>query len=284
VDWDEDGDKDLLVGEYSGYVRHYENIGTASVPVLTYRGQIQAGGSAIHVNTLSIPVVNDWDQDGRKDLIVGNNDANIRVYLNVGTNASPMFESYFLMPATPAIAQIKNGPDIGDLNNDGLKDLAYGWWQGTIYYYGNSGTNANPVLTGGLLLTALGTNINVGWSASGSGWTHLEMNDWNEDGHLDLIYGQWSGTVQYYKNVTHLMSATVTPQSVPVVIPAGGGTFNFTGTLTNGAASHRHRLDPAQDAQRPVQRHHAADGRCDSGGSHRFAAAHSEHPGYGSRG
>lgn len=235
VDWDEDGDVDLIAGESDGHIHYFENIGTVTNPVLTDHGHLQANGVDIDVSTLAIPVVSDWDEDGRKDLVVGNNEANIKVYLNVGTNENPAFSNFFLISCTPAISQIKNAPDIGDLNGDGLKDLAFGWWQGTVVYYPNSGTNANPVFNGDYELTALGTVIDPGGASSG--WTHLELNDWDEDGDLDLVYGEWYGEVYIHLNITNELETTLTPYNPPIQIPTAGGSFDWNGALTNNSSN-----------------------------------------------
>jgi hypothetical protein len=231
VDWDEDGDTDLLVGEYDGHVHYFQNIGTPTVPELRDMGHLQAGGIDIDVSQLAIPVVNDWNEDGMKDLVIGNDNANIRVYLNTGTNEDPAFSDFFYLSCTPGVTQIKNAPDIGDLNGDGLKDLVFGWWQGTVVYYPNSGTNASPVFESDYELTALGTIIDPG------GWTHLELNDWDEDGDLDLVYGEWNGEVYIHLNVTNELEAVLTPYGTPIQIPASGGSFDWNGALTNNSSN-----------------------------------------------
>jgi hypothetical protein len=233
VDWDEDGDTDLICGESDGHVHYFQNIGTATNPSLTNRGHLQAGG--IDIDTyLACPVIQDWNEDGKKDLVLGQDPASIRIYLNVGTNAQPLFNTYSEIQALPPISQIKNSPDVADLNGDGLKDLAFGWWQGTCIYYANSGTNAAPVFLNQHQLTCLGTIIDPGGTSDG--WTHLETNDWDEDGDRDLLYGQWQGTVNLYLNVTDELQATLTPLNPPIVIPAQGGSFSFNGTVHNGTA------------------------------------------------
>jgi len=234
VDWDEDGDKDLLVGEYDGHVHYFQNIGTPSNPNLRDMGHLQAGGVDIDVSQLAIPVINDWDEDGDKDLIVGNDLADIKIFINIGTNSNPILSPSVLMQTNPPISQIKNSPDIGDLNGDGLKDLAYGWWQGTVYYYPNSGTNAAPVFNEVHLLTALGDTIQPNFPTSG--WTDLELNDWDEDGDLDLVYGEWTGQVNIYLNVTDDLAMTLTPINPPIIIPAGGGSFSYNASIANNTS------------------------------------------------
>jgi hypothetical protein len=50
VDWDGDGLKDLLVGQYSGgMIRLYLNSGTNSAPVFTSYTYLQADGSTIQL-------------------------------------------------------------------------------------------------------------------------------------------------------------------------------------------------------------------------------------------
>ena len=53
-------------------------------------------------------------------------------------------------------------PNVGDWNHDGLKDLMVGTYTGGhIYYYQNSGTNANPVFDTQVMLTADGNPITM---------------------------------------------------------------------------------------------------------------------------
>ena len=53
-------------------------------------------------------------------------------------------------------------PNVGDWDMDGIKDLMVGIYQsGNIWYYHNTGTNANPVFPSRVMLTAGGTNISV---------------------------------------------------------------------------------------------------------------------------
>jgi hypothetical protein len=46
ADVDEDGDRDLLVGDFPGYFWFFENIGSDSRPKFTAQGKLQAGDTA----------------------------------------------------------------------------------------------------------------------------------------------------------------------------------------------------------------------------------------------
>ncbi len=101
VDWDEDGDTDLVVGlaatsQYGGialFLRGQDGTLPAE-PV-----SVWAGGSAPASGMLSgyyRPVVADWNGDGKKDLLYGQQSSNFRAVvacLNRGTDAAPVFQA-----------------------------------------------------------------------------------------------------------------------------------------------------------------------------------------------
>jgi hypothetical protein len=71
VDWDSDGDLDLLNGSLYG-VWYYENVGTKTAPKFKARGKFKAGGEIIHTfNHAGSFDAADWNGDGRLDLIMG---------------------------------------------------------------------------------------------------------------------------------------------------------------------------------------------------------------------
>ena len=75
VDWDADGDLDLLCGSFSGGVYFVENTGAAAVvlaePVQLFDGNVDVGADtpAKSINWYADPV--DYDSDGKLDLLVG---------------------------------------------------------------------------------------------------------------------------------------------------------------------------------------------------------------------
>jgi hypothetical protein len=70
VDWDRDGDLDLISDSDEGPVL-YENIGDRAKPVMQARGLIMKAPLAGHNPT---PNAADWNGDGRLDLVVGAED------------------------------------------------------------------------------------------------------------------------------------------------------------------------------------------------------------------
>lgn len=70
VDWDEDGDLDLLSGWFYGGLFLNRNLGSKTEPKLSTKFEaIQAGAGNIDWGYQSQPCMSDWDGDGRMDLI-----------------------------------------------------------------------------------------------------------------------------------------------------------------------------------------------------------------------
>lgn len=73
VDWDNDGDLDLITDTPDG-AGWYENIGNQDRPVMQWRGELLARKLSGHNPT---PNAADWNGDGRLDLIVGAEDGHL---------------------------------------------------------------------------------------------------------------------------------------------------------------------------------------------------------------
>ncbi len=64
----------------------------AATPILDAGVHIESGRSPIDVNATSAPAVIDWNNDGRKDLLIGQfTQGKMWVYLNSGTDRDPLF-------------------------------------------------------------------------------------------------------------------------------------------------------------------------------------------------
>ncbi len=187
---------DLLVGERNGYVWLYLNSGSATNPVLTAAGRLQANSSFIDVGENSCLVVADWNNDGKKDLIIGNQDNQTRIFLNGGTNSSPTFSNYSVVSN---ISYYRGSPEIADLNGDGKKDLIVGDNNGYVNFHANIGTDDSPSFAsfGGVRLkNHKGEEIKVYYGA------HIELTDWDANGSLDLLVGDFYGYVELFINTS----------------------------------------------------------------------------------
>lgn len=145
----------------------------------------------------------DWNEDGKKDLIVGEqspqapNTGNVRIYLNEGTNAAPVFGNYSVVYAgSNQLYMYRINPVVYDLDTDGLKDLIIGNDDGRVYFFRNVGTNAAPIFNANY--DTLRTENGLAIDADNGSRIHFV--DWRGDGDLDLVISGLNGYVQVYEN------------------------------------------------------------------------------------
>jgi hypothetical protein len=119
ADWDNDGRKDLFVGQSDGTVKLFANIGSEVAPSFGPGEDLSAGGGTLSVGASAAPVVFDYNSDGAKDLLVGNGAGQVVVYYNQGTDAAPLLnDSVLVYQATGSVV-----PFLTDWDADGQQDL-----------------------------------------------------------------------------------------------------------------------------------------------------------------
>ena len=119
ADWDNDGRKDLIIGQADGTVTLFANIGTEVAPAFGSGEDLLAVGGALSAGSSASPVVVDYNSDGAKDLLVGNEAGQVIAYLNQGTDASP------LLSGPVAVLQVNGAavPFLVDWDADGQQEL-----------------------------------------------------------------------------------------------------------------------------------------------------------------
>ncbi|HJO02646.1 MAG TPA: VCBS repeat-containing protein [Acidobacteriota bacterium] len=128
-DIDGDGDLDLFVGESSGELNLYRNVGSATEPRYELVDD-KFGG--IDVGRRSAPTLTDIDVDGDLDLVIGSEAEGLALFRNVGTPQAPQFEAdEDFGPAVHPFAT----PVFADLEKDGAVDLFVGGIGGGIETY-----------------------------------------------------------------------------------------------------------------------------------------------------
>ena len=129
IDLDGDNLLDLLIGNFSGNIKHYEQ--TTSNPFDFVI--VSTTFNNIDVGSRSKPFVSDFDNNGLLDLFIGEESGNVNYYEQV----SPY--SYDFTLVTNNFLQIDVGynsaPFFYDLNGDDLEDLIVGSVDGGLYLY-----------------------------------------------------------------------------------------------------------------------------------------------------
>jgi hypothetical protein len=147
-DWNRDGRKDLLVDQEgigqpcNVYV--YLNEGTDSLPVFGDSTPVLRSGSPLN-DYRCVPVLEDLDRDGRRDLVLGEWYSSVRFYQNVGTDTNLVFASFVnLVQPDPDSFLNGNPPRVNftDWDGDGDMDMV------TCDYYGSVFLRRNITATG----------------------------------------------------------------------------------------------------------------------------------------
>jgi len=216
--WDADERKDLIVGQADGTVKVFLNIGTDSDPVFDAGQMIKVGsaGANLDVGARATPTPLDWDNDDRKDLVVGALDGKIHIYLNCGCGGE-IPPSFNYSNPTGIFAQEdgsdlvvpskRSSPVILDLDGDGNKDLLTGNTDGQLLFYRNIGTDTNPSFSGYSLIESSGLPIDL----PGSSRSRPFICYWTGDGHFgpidaypDVLIGADDGKVHLYRGIPEI--------------------------------------------------------------------------------
>jgi hypothetical protein len=157
----------------------------------------------------------DWNNDNKKDLVIGDSVGLMHLLINTGTDANPEFANYVFLKdgGSNLNAGGTASPTVVDWNLDGKKDLIIGVDMGDLHFFQNQGTDASPVFNGSVLLAAGGSTIDVGF------FSRPSPIDWDEDGVLDLLVGNSEGYVTLFQGLGPLsLSDNMIKESIGGVI------------------------------------------------------------------
>ncbi|MFH1564211.1 MAG: VCBS repeat-containing protein [Nitrospirota bacterium] len=230
-DWNNDNVKDLIVGDTNGYINIFINSGNDTSPIFKPGTKTTTGTGTkpwLYVKKYATPIICDWNNDGKNDLVVGNGFGNVALYLNSGTNLNPVF------PSDPTYIKTDNDeicvganakPYVVDFNGDYKKDLIIGNDQGYLKVYLNSGTDGNPIFTTDqshcFQVESADNPLKV------SGYAAPVVMDWNNDNILDLLVGEKDGYINLYTGSIENSAPTVLCD-IPVGTQSSEITINYS--------------------------------------------------------
>lgn len=215
MDFDGDGDLDIICGEFLDRFTWFENTGTRENPVYAAGRFLTNEKGTIKMDLeMIIPVGVDWDGDGDVDLIVGDEDGRVALVENTGVlkDNMPIFKSpeYFKQKAGLVKFGALATPFSVDWDGDGDEDLICGNTAGYIGFIENLDGGNPPKWNKPVYLKAEGEVIRIQAGESGSiqgpaekkwGYTTLSVADWDGDGLYDIIVNSIWGKIEWFRNI-----------------------------------------------------------------------------------
>ncbi|MCC6412138.1 MAG: T9SS type A sorting domain-containing protein [Saprospiraceae bacterium] len=190
ADLDDDGDLDIMAGEYYGNLQYYQNTGSATNP--QFAAPVENPFGLTEVNVIAFPTLADLDDDGDMDLLVGDGTGVMKYFQNTGTSTNPQFAPAQLNPFGLNSTNVFSVTSFVDLDDDGDMDLMVGQYGGSMQYFRNNGTPAAPQF-GAPQLNPFGITSMVDLASP-------TFADLDNDGDLDMLVGEYYGNMQYFEN------------------------------------------------------------------------------------
>jgi hypothetical protein len=237
-DFDGDGRRDLLVGAGAdGTVWFYRNTNTDAAPILVQVGQLKVGTNTLSVGIRSAPCIYDWDGDGLNDLICGDGTGAVSWFRNTNTAQYPIYAPAVKVKAGSVDLQlgIRSVPRVLDWDRDGLNDLVCSCDTNMVWCR-NTNHGGAPILQ---------APVAIGTPLSGKGLVPIAVStgsrlrfwptDWNNDGIVDLMIGDVSGTISYYQGYHFKTTQLELRPGGQQVLQWNSAPYLTYSVLTNGA-------------------------------------------------
>ncbi|HOX56349.1 MAG TPA: VCBS repeat-containing protein [Candidatus Paceibacterota bacterium] len=243
IDWDKDGDLDLIVGDEDGRVAFLENTGkftTDHTPQFLPPVYFQQEADELKCGALATPTGVDWDGDGDIDIVSGNTAGYILFFENLSGPGveKPGWARPEYLRAGGKVIRVMAGPNgsiqgpaeakwgyttlsVADWDGNTLPDILMNSIWGKVVWFKNVGTRKAPKL-------AAAQPIEVEWNGPqpslAYGWLRPEGKalltqwrttpfavDWNRDGLTDLIMLDQQGYLALFERAKRVGQLVLLP-------------------------------------------------------------------------
>jgi hypothetical protein len=240
LDWDKDGDVDLVVGQEDGRVALVENSGKIvdGMPQFLPPVFFKQKAEDVKFGALVTPYSFDWDGDGDEDLICGNTAGYIGFIENLDGGNPPRWAEPKYLKAGGEVIRIQAGPNgsiqgpceakwgyttlsVADWDHDGQADIVINSIWGEVLWYRNIGARTQPRLAGA-------ERIEVQWPGQPPkpAWTWWQPKgkqlvtqwrttpvviDLNQDGLSDLVMLDHEGYLAFFERAKRNGKAVLLP-------------------------------------------------------------------------
>jgi hypothetical protein len=207
VDWDSDGDIDIVSGDSVGFVSLLENAGSTAQPRFLAPVKLRAGGEIIRIRPgyygslqgpgeanwgYTCPTVVDWNGDGLPDIVMSDSTATHKVYTNRGTPDKPKLAAAkeLFCDGLDLHGAWRVKPGAGLLNGK----MAYVLIDEDEKFHLFWKIDNQNLEDGGKLHLDSGAVIGANYRRGGRGGrVKITLFDWNRDGRNDLLLTTHSG-------------------------------------------------------------------------------------------
>ena len=261
VDFDGDGDLDLICGDEDGRVAFIENTGKVvdGMPQFLPPRYFRQFAADVKFGALATPYAVDWDGDGLEDLIPGNSAGYVAFIRNLGGTPTRWAAPVYLT-AGGALIREQAGPNgsiqgpaeakwgysvlsVADWDGDGLPDIMTNGIWGKVVWYKNIGTRTAPRLAPAQPVEVAPGAVSPKpawnwWNPAGrefvTQWrTTPQMIDWNGDGLMDLVMSDHEGYLALFERKRAADGTLTLSAGQRVFWSEGASVFNSNGLPQN---------------------------------------------------